>query len=153
MYCAVLSCFSCVQLFGTCSLADFSVHGILQARILEWFALLQGIFLTQGSNLCLSCLLHWQASSLQVPPGRPLLSLYISINENVWTLYIWWDFVVFFFPFFFLLGSWSQPGFLQVNTSDSELMFQSSFVLEIEWQEPFVWALRGGVVSWPWAGH
>lgn len=40
--------------------------------------------------------------------------------------------------FFFLLGSWSQPGFLQVNTSDSELMFQSSFVLEIEWQEPFV---------------
>ena len=30
-----------------------SVHGILQARILEWVAisLLQGIFLTQGSNL------------------------------------------------------------------------------------------------------
>ena len=32
----------------------FPVHGILQARILEWagcHALLQGIFLTQGSNL------------------------------------------------------------------------------------------------------
>ena len=27
-------------------------------------ALLQGIFLTQGSNLCLLCLLHWQAGSL-----------------------------------------------------------------------------------------
>ena len=27
-------------------------------------ALLQGIFQTQGSNLCLSCLLHWQAGSL-----------------------------------------------------------------------------------------
>ena len=26
------------------------VHGILQARILEWVALLQGIFTTQGSN-------------------------------------------------------------------------------------------------------
>ena len=26
--------------------------------------LLQGIFLTQGSNLCLLCLLHWQAGSL-----------------------------------------------------------------------------------------
>ena len=27
-------------------------------------SLLQGIFLTQGSNLCLSCLPHWQAGSL-----------------------------------------------------------------------------------------
>ena len=30
-----------------------------------------GIFLTQGSNSCLLCLLHWQASSLPlVPPQR-----------------------------------------------------------------------------------
>ena len=30
---------------------DSSVHGILQARILEWAAsILRGIFLTQGSN-------------------------------------------------------------------------------------------------------
>ena len=27
------------------------------------YALLQGIFPTQGSNLCLLCLLHWQAGS------------------------------------------------------------------------------------------
>ena len=35
-----------------CSLPGSSVHGILQARILEWgcHALLQGIFPTQGSN-------------------------------------------------------------------------------------------------------
>ena len=34
-----------------CSLPGFSVHGIFQARILEWVAfLLQGIFPTQGSN-------------------------------------------------------------------------------------------------------
>ena len=33
-------------------------------------ALLQGLFLTQGSNLWLLCLLHWQAGSfLLVPPG------------------------------------------------------------------------------------
>ena len=33
-------------------------------------ALLQGIFLTQGSGSQLLCLLHWQASSLPlVPPG------------------------------------------------------------------------------------
>ena len=28
------------------------------------YALLQGIFPAQGSNLCLLCLLHWQAGSL-----------------------------------------------------------------------------------------
>ena len=33
-----------------CSLLGSSVHGILQARILKWDSLLQGIFLTQGLN-------------------------------------------------------------------------------------------------------
>ena len=43
-----------------------SVHGILQARILEWVAMpsLQEIFLTQGLNSCLLGLLHWQLGSL-----------------------------------------------------------------------------------------
>ena len=56
-----------------CSLPDSSIHGILQARVLEWAAifLLQGIFLTQGSNLRLLGLLNWQADSLPlVPPGK-----------------------------------------------------------------------------------
>ena len=36
-------------------------------------ALLQGIFLIQGSNLCLLSLLHWQVDSLPTePPGKPL---------------------------------------------------------------------------------
>ena len=35
-------------------------------------AILQGIFLTQGSNWSLSGLLHWQADSLPLaPPGKP----------------------------------------------------------------------------------
>ena len=35
-------------------------------------ALLQEIFLTQGSNPSFLCLLHWQADSLPlVPPGKP----------------------------------------------------------------------------------
>ena len=34
--------------------------------------LLQGIFLTQGSNSSLSCLLQWQVDSLPLaPPGKP----------------------------------------------------------------------------------
>ena len=43
----VLSCFSAMDW----SLPGFSVHGILQARILEWcHALLRGIFVTQGTE-------------------------------------------------------------------------------------------------------
>ena len=37
-------------------------------------ALLQGIFLTQGSNTCLLGLMHWQTGSLPLaPPGKPPL--------------------------------------------------------------------------------
>ena len=49
------------------------VHGISQARILEWVAVpsSRGIFPTQGSNLHLLCLLHWQTGSLPpAPPGK-----------------------------------------------------------------------------------
>ena len=51
-----------------CSPPGSSVHGILQARILEWVALLQGIFPTQGLNPHLLHLLRWQAGSLPVVP-------------------------------------------------------------------------------------
>ena len=50
-----------------------SVHGILQARILEWVAIPPpGDLPTQGWNLCLLHLLHWQAGYLPLaPPGKP----------------------------------------------------------------------------------
>ena len=76
--CAVLSRFSRIQLFATlwtiaCQAplsVGFFVYGILQARILEC---IQGIFLTQGSNLCLLHLLlrplHWQEHSLPLAPS------------------------------------------------------------------------------------
>ena len=46
----------------TIALPGYSVHGIFQARILEWLAISfsWGIFLTQGLN---SCLLHCQADT------------------------------------------------------------------------------------------
>ena len=67
---------SCLTLCDpmNCSLPGSSFPGFLQVSILEWvaIALLQGIFLTQGLNLSLFCLLHWQAGSLPlVPPGKP----------------------------------------------------------------------------------
>ena len=36
-------------------------------------ALLQGIFLTQGLNLCLLCLFHWQADSLSLSHLGPIM--------------------------------------------------------------------------------
>ena len=85
MLCCAKSLQSCLTLFDPidCSLPGSSVHGILQARILEWVAMpsSRGIFLTQGSNPHLFCLLHWQAGYLQlVPPGDPV-SLPLSISS------------------------------------------------------------------------
>ena len=48
----------------------FSVHGLLSARIVDWVALLQGIFPTQGSNPHLLSLLHLQTGSLPLAPPR-----------------------------------------------------------------------------------
>ena len=55
-----------------CNLPGSSVHGILQARILEWVAIsfFRGIFLTQGLNPHLLGLLCWQAESLPSEPPR-----------------------------------------------------------------------------------
>ena len=54
-----------------------SVHGDSPGKNIGvgCHTLLQGIFPTQGSNLYLLCLLHWEVDSLAlVPPGKPSLS-------------------------------------------------------------------------------
>ena len=47
------------------SLPDFSVHGIFQARILEWvaFSYSRASSHPKRMNPCLLCLLHWQEGS------------------------------------------------------------------------------------------
>ena len=63
-----------------CSLPGSSVHGDFPGKNTGGgcLSLLQGIFLTQGSNLVLLCLLHWQLSSLPTePPGKPRFRLFI----------------------------------------------------------------------------
>ena len=56
-----------------CSLPGSSIHGILQARILEWVVMPSSRGSSQPRDqTCVSCLLHWQAGYLPlVPPGRP----------------------------------------------------------------------------------
>ena len=71
------------------STPGFSVHGILQARILEWVAIFssKGIFPTQGLNPSLLCLLHWQAGSLQLVRGKdfaPVKSAIWREKAGVW---------------------------------------------------------------------
>ena len=59
----VLSCFTHVQLFVTptdCSLPGSSVHGILQARILEWVAVPSSRGSSQPRDwTCVSCIGRW----------------------------------------------------------------------------------------------
>ena len=62
----VLSCFSYVRLFATLWTVAHQaplVHGDSPGKNtgVGCYALLQGVFLTQGSNLCLLNILHWQA--------------------------------------------------------------------------------------------
>ena len=46
-------------------------------------ALLQGSFLTRGSNWHLLCLLLWQADSLTTePPGKPLVAMHKGANYS-----------------------------------------------------------------------
>ena len=99
----VLTCMHAKSLFATpwtvALQAPLSV-GFSRPGILEMgcHPLLQGIFPTQGSNLHLLCLLHWQIGSLPLaPPGKPMClnmtilypsilpisSLYASFNTSV----------------------------------------------------------------------
>ena len=62
------------------------VHGIFQARILEWeikYLFHQGIFLTQGLN---SCLLHWQADSLLLSHQGSNTVYWLKGNNDIWDM-------------------------------------------------------------------
>ena len=45
-------------------------------------ALLQGIFPTQGQNLCLLCLLHCRQIPYTEPPGKPIHTLMCKIDSQ-----------------------------------------------------------------------
>ena len=65
-----------------CSPPGFSVHGILQARILEWVAMPS----FRGSSQLrdqthVSCLLHWQMGSLPLSPPGKLRTVFV-LHKN-----------------------------------------------------------------------
>ena len=55
------------------SLSGFSVHGVLQAKILQWIAMPSSSgFSRPRDQTHVSCLQHWQPGSLPLaPPGSP----------------------------------------------------------------------------------
>ena len=72
----VLSHFSCVWLFATLWTTKLLCPCDSSGKNtgVGCHDLLQGIFPTQGLNLCISGLLHQQAGSLPLaPPGKPIL--------------------------------------------------------------------------------
>ena len=78
---------SCLALYDpvVCNPSGSSVHGILQARILEWVAIpsSRGIFLIQGSNLPLLNLLYWQAGSLPLAPMLLRTHTWLPVSYHV----------------------------------------------------------------------
>ena len=86
----VLICFSRVQVCDPVdySLPGSSVHGILQARTLEWVAMpsSRGSSQPRGWTCGFLHLLHWRAGSLPlVPPGKlqPSLAMVIIIPTSL----------------------------------------------------------------------
>ena len=86
VYACVLSRFSCVQLYDpmNCSPPGSSVpRGSPGKNTGVGCHALQGIVPTQGSNPCLLCLLHWQASSFPLaPPGKLPWIHHVSPNAK-----------------------------------------------------------------------
>ena len=81
----VLNSFSCVPLWEPmdCNPPDSSVHGILQARILEWIAVPSSRVPSQnrdGTHTPYICL-YWQVGSLPLaPPAKPNTYTYIHFQ-------------------------------------------------------------------------
>ena len=86
--CCYLVIQSCLTLCDPmdCHPPDSSVHGISQARVLEWVAiiLLQGIFPTQGSN---PCLLHCRRILHRWATRKA--HLLVSHVPNIWGPLLW----------------------------------------------------------------
>ena len=89
-------CYECAKLLQSCLTLcnpmdcgppSSPVHGILQARILEWVVMpsSRGIFLTQGLNPSLLCLLLQQGGSL---PQVPSVKGTVYLNKNYTYLYV-----------------------------------------------------------------
>ena len=76
-----------------CSLPGSSIHGILQARILEWVAMPSSrVSPPPSDRTCILSLLHWQVVSLPlVLPGKPwMVAQLCKYTKDHWTVPFRW---------------------------------------------------------------
>ena len=102
-----------------------SIHGILQARLLEWVAgpSSRGIFPTQRLNMCLFHLLHWQAGpSPLAPPGKPCVFL-SDLNNNTMRRCHW------------RRGHWVSEGWSIQSHTRGRAKIQSRFIRCQTWTD------------------
>ena len=90
--CCAKSLQSCPSLCDhmDCSPPGSSIHGVLQARILEWVAMpsSRSSWPSDWTTPCLLYLLHWQGSSLPLgPPGKPH-AIPLALYKHVLLLWI-----------------------------------------------------------------
>ena len=94
-----------------------SVHGILQAGILEWAA----IFSSRGLNSCLLYLLRWQVSSLPlVLPGKPHTAFHL-LGAQFTSYWCEWHYLVLYY--LFALG---KLGLIQIEKYHVKTAFDLS---------------------------
>ena len=126
--CCAKSLQSCPSLCDhmDCSPPGSSIHGVLQARILEWVAMpsSRSSWPSDWTTPCLLYLLHWQGSSLPLgPPGKPH-AIPLALYKHVLLLWIThthtrththtyfvvhkWDCIISYHPVF-INGHFSSP--------------------------------------------
>ena len=120
-----------------CSLPDFSVHEIFQARILERIAISFSRWSSQPkdpicSNPCLLCLLHWQADSLPLAP----LS-FLKFNQH-WSL-SWW---LAFLSSWYFIPKKKRHYFADKGPSNKSYRFSRSHVWMWEFDYKETWARK-----------
>ena len=81
-----------------CSPPGSSVHGILQARLLEWVIMpsSRGSTWSRDWTRVSLCLLHWQVGSLPLaPPGKPIFIISSAVLDFTNHLYSSWYLTLF----------------------------------------------------------
>ena len=134
----MLSCFSNVRLFATAWTvawqAPLSTGFSSKNTGVGCHVLLQGIFLIQGLNLCLLCLLDWQAGSLLLgPPEKP--SSYLTQDQHE----------ILHFPTQ-LLKWFGNLNFLE----KTECLLNIEWGRSVDHRNVYSWALSLGVESYSW---
>ena len=117
-----------------CSPLGFSIHGVFQARILEWVVISYSRGSSQPRNwTCISYLLDWQVISLPlVPPGKPREISLVSLYKGATYVFTLPSYILNIFPT--ILQKALIHLFIDI-LSDSKSRIRLSDWTELNWTE------------------